>query len=189
MVVATKFNCQMEQNRLLPPELQGNHQNNYDFTLLQRGRAREAYCPTTLEDLGVAIRLSHQLAKLTVGLNNVVVDSQKEGEGHKFSGKHLGVWDTMSKSGKTAKPYDHPQEFVGLAEGLDEHHFYHCPLPQFNASVSQILRPVLLKLRAHIPGLIDQHEALRDSLCPAFCLGSTLFCMMVLDGQPASRAH
>ncbi|KAG8729820.1 hypothetical protein FRC12_020686 [Ceratobasidium sp. 428] len=68
-------------------------------------------------------------------------------------------------------------------------YFQQWPYEQLSAAIRDLLKPVIDKLNQYIPGLMKEHEVLSDSLGPIFPLGSTPFCMAVLNKQFVSWGH
>ncbi|KAG9092509.1 hypothetical protein FS749_015670 [Ceratobasidium sp. UAMH 11750] len=145
------------------------------------------------------------ITRLTVGMDNEVVDTKKVGPEYCFRGFHFGAWGKMSKSGKLAPKDLHPCLYLGessqagpyldrvvrlQASCFNISHFLHCPQAQFNRAIEVILQPALAKLKVQIPGLLELHQKLFDSLNPTMQqLGSAPFCMTVLNVQPMTQVH
>ncbi|QRV90747.1 DEAD-box ATP-dependent RNA helicase 42 [Ceratobasidium sp. AG-Ba] len=148
-----------------------------------------------------------EITQLTLQMEkDKVVDTSEAGSEYVYPGFHYGAWGKMAKSGKIAPKNLHPRLFIGessqpapyldravrvLADCFNKSHFMHCPHDQFNRAIESILPVAIEKLRREVPSLLDKHQGLFDSLSPSMTLrlGSSPFCMTVLNVQPATRAH
>ncbi|QRV78138.1 DEAD-box ATP-dependent RNA helicase 42 [Ceratobasidium sp. AG-Ba] len=152
-------------------------------------------------------RFMTEITRITLQVEkNEVVDTSEAGPRYVYPAYHYGAWGKMAKSGKLAPKELHPRLFLGdlsqpapyldravriLADCFNKSHFMHCPHDQFNRAIEILLPVAVEKLRREVPGLWAKHQELFDSLNPATTLrlGSSPFCMTVLNVQPATRAH
>ncbi|KAG8791642.1 hypothetical protein FRC12_008544 [Ceratobasidium sp. 428] len=143
------------------------------------------------------------MVKHAVRFDNIAVDSAALGVFYKYIAYHLGPWNQYAAAGQDAPsgntrlhmgpssqslPYNN-RSVDGIGGRFDPRHFGECPYEQLNDGIRDLLRPAIAKLRRYLPGLMNQHEVLSDSLGPVYPLGSAPFCMTVLNVQSVSRGH
>ncbi|KAG8696620.1 hypothetical protein FRC09_008356, partial [Ceratobasidium sp. 395] len=135
------------------------------------------------------------MVKHAVRFNDVAMDSAALGLFYKYIAYHLGPWNRYAAAGQDAPsgntrlhmgpgsqslPYN-DRSVDNIGGHFDPRHFGECPYEQLNDGIRDLLRPAIAKLRRYIPGLMNEHEVLSNSLGPVYPMGSAPFCMTVLN--------
>ncbi|KAG8707909.1 hypothetical protein FRC08_000220 [Ceratobasidium sp. 394] len=145
-----------------------------------------------------------KIATQVVAFDHKAVDTAALGEAFVWKACHCGWWNRYALAGQNAPKDVHPRLHMGsacqtvpyldrasraLADPFDPNHFGYCPHEQLNNMIADLLRPALVKLHQYIPNLMAIHQSFSNSLGPTYTLGSSPFCMTVLNIQAASRGH